>query len=117
MTAESPTILLPRCHATNLICRAAARESGLSELRKINTLQFLWFRRKSLTKSDGDQCQAEEVPADSNRHFPNSLKTRREPLFLLPALHSLTLSNWNSRNEANRPDGSRLLAQGTEMYF
>lgn len=117
MTAELPTILLPGCHAANLICRRCSQGVRPLRAKEDQHPSVPVVSEKSLTKSDGDQRQAEEVPANTNRHFPNSLKTRKEPLFLLPDLQSLTLSNWNSRNEANRPHSSRLLGQGTEMYF
>lgn len=72
---------------------------------------------KSLTKSDGDQLQAKEAAANTNRHFPNSVETRRESLFFSPALQSLTLSNWNSRNEANRPHWLQALGPRNRNVF
>lgn len=116
MVAQPSITLLPRCHTTNLTLQALnpGEHRPLREKEDQHPSASM-VSEKSLTKSDGDQCQAKEVAANANLHFPNSIETRRESLCLLPALHSLTLSNWNSRNKANQPHGSRHLGQGTEM--
>lgn len=68
MIAKLSLILPPGWHTANLtlqalhpVIQSKIREHGLSEKRKIKDTSVPAVAEKSLTKSDGDQLQAEEV--------------------------------------------------------
>lgn len=97
MIAKLSLILPPRWHTANLtlqalhpVIQSKIREQGLSEKRKIKHPSVPAVAEKSLTKSDGDQLQAEEVLPTVTCIFQT--RSWREAIFP-PALHILTLSN------------------------
>lgn len=79
MTAKLSVV----CYPDNLTLQALY-PSSWSKIREHETLRekedkdpsVSVVSEKSLTESDGDQLQAKVVAANTNLHFPNSIKTR-----------------------------------------
>lgn len=121
MTAKLSIILPLRCHAANLTLQALHPGIG-SKIRKHRTLRekedkdtsVSAVSEKSLTKSDGDQLQAEEVLPMLTCIFQT--QNWRESIFP-PALHILTLSNGIAGTRPTSPTAPGTRAKEQKCIF